>query len=88
MSEKGVEFKGGSRHNRNRHNRRNRQSRLSILHLAGHAKGGSRTAKTVMKAIPLKLTPPFSGILSERGREEGVGTEFVINCCMTLYDAL
>ena len=39
----GVEFKGGSRHDRNRHNRRkrqNRHSRLLALYFVGQTKGG------------------------------------------------
>ena len=68
---RGVEFKGGSRHDRNRRDRRNRQNRhgcLLALYFVGEAKKGkvlSRTAKivkttkTVMKATPLKLNPPF-----------------------------
>ena len=42
---RGVEFKGGSRHDRNRHNRRNRQNRpnrhgcLLVLYFVGQAKG-------------------------------------------------
>ena len=39
----GVEFKGGSRHDRNRHQRRNRQKRhgrLLGLYFVGQAKGG------------------------------------------------
>ena len=42
----GVEFKGGSRHDRDRHNRRNRQNRqnrhgrLLALYFVGQAKGG------------------------------------------------
>ena len=40
---RGVEFKGGSRHDRNRHNRRNRQNRqnrLLVLYFVGEARGG------------------------------------------------
>ena len=42
---RGVEFKGGShhdrnRHNRNRQNRQNRHSCLLVLYFAGEAKGG------------------------------------------------
>ena len=36
MQKRGVEFKGGSRHDRNRHNRQNRQNRhgrLLVLYL-------------------------------------------------------
>ena len=43
ITEKGVEFKGGSRHDRNRHNRQNRQNRhgrLLALYFVGQAKGG------------------------------------------------
>ena len=46
VTEKGVEFKGGSHHGRNRHSRRNRQnhqnrhSRLLALYFAGQPKGG------------------------------------------------
>ena len=71
---RGVEFKGGSRHDCNRHDRRNRQNRqnrhglLIVLYFVGQAKEGKvlsrtaktvKTAKTVMKATPLKLNPPF-----------------------------
>ena len=40
---KGVEFKGGSRQDRNRQNRQNRQNRygcLLVLYFVGQAKGG------------------------------------------------
>ena len=43
---RGVEFKGGSRHDRNRHNRRNRRNRqnrhgcLLVLYFLGEAEGG------------------------------------------------
>ena len=69
---RGVEFRGGSRHDRNRHNRRNRQNRqnrhgcLLALYFAGEVgKALSRTAKTVktaktvMKATRLNSTPLF-----------------------------
>ena len=44
--ERGVEFKGGSRHDldrrdhRNRQNRQNRHGCLLVLHFVGDAKGG------------------------------------------------
>ena len=77
MTKKRIEFKGGSRHDRNRHNRRNRQNRhgrLLILYFVDQATGGKvlsrtaktvKTAKTVMKATPLKPNPPFSVILTK-----------------------
>ena len=36
----GVEFKGGSRHDRNRRNRQNRDGWLLALYFVGEAKGG------------------------------------------------
>ena len=34
MTEKGVEFKGGRRHDQNRHNRQNRQNRVKTFTVA------------------------------------------------------
>ena len=71
---RGVEFKGGSRHDRNRHNHRNRQNRqnrhgrLLVLYFVGQAKRGQgalqnrqtrQNRQNRHEGYPLKLNPPF-----------------------------
>ena len=55
---RGVEFQGGSRHDRNRHNRRNRQNRqdrhgrLLALYFVGQAKGGQGALQNRHEGYP------------------------------------
>ena len=75
LSLRGVEFKGGSRHDRNRHNRRNRQNRqnrhgrLLALYFVGEAKEGQGVLQNRQirqnrhEGYPPWTQPPFSGIL-------------------------
>ena len=64
---RGVEFKGGSRHNRDRHNRQNRQPPgTAFCRISKRRERCSpsttetvKSAKVVIKATPLKHNSPF-----------------------------
>ena len=56
----GVEFKGGSRHDRNRHDSQNRHGCLIVLYFVGQAQGGQGALQNRQKSPrlpPLNSTP-------------------------------